>query len=104
MTTARQVARLHDERAVGVRWPLFTSDKDLVTWSGTQVHRWNLAEGKLRQVVDLSFPPNWGTALAPDGNTLAVVPRDAQGPISLWDTATGKERFKLPGELAHGGF
>jgi WD40 repeat protein len=59
---------------------------------------WDLAESKLRKAVDI---PGC-LILSPDGQTLAVTPRE--GPTSLWDTATGKERLKLQGELARGGF
>jgi WD40 repeat protein len=41
-------------------------------------------------------------SLTADGQTLAVISRD--GPVSLWDPATGRQRLELQGELARGGF
>src|SRR5262249_29713437 len=72
---------------------------------------WDLAESKLRKAVNLPIPSNSCTALSSDGQTLAVTPNPLNpngvppdGPTSLWDTTTGKERLKLEGKLAHGGF
>src|SRR5262249_52512869 len=38
----------------------------------------------------------------PDGQTLVVIARN--GPVSLYDPATGRQRLELQGELARGGF
>src|SRR5262249_42388637 len=38
------------------------------------------------------------SALAPDGRTIAGWPNDKQ--LRLWETATGKERGRIPGKLA----
>jgi RNA polymerase sigma factor (sigma-70 family) len=76
----------------------FTPDGTLVTvgWAN-HVCRWDLATGKLKASLRLPLPEGRQACLAPDGRTLAITPRD-NGPVSLWDTETGKKRCALQGE------
>jgi RNA polymerase sigma factor (sigma-70 family) len=62
---------------------------------------WDVATGTLLNTVALHLPPQRTShtfRLSPDGQTVAVGPFGAA--VSLWDTATGKERAKLQGDLA----
>jgi WD40 repeat protein len=111
--TGKRTAELRRGHADRVYSAAFTpDDTGLVTLSGeNRVCHWDLAEGKLRKVIDLPIPSNSCTALSPDGQTLAVTPNPInpngvppEGPTSLWDTTTGKERLKLQGALARTGF
>jgi WD40 repeat protein len=102
-TTGKQTAHLRAGPSKEAPWPHFTADgKGLVTLLDGQVHHWDLTEGQLRKTVALPIPPGYGLAVAPDAQTLAITPRE--GPITLWDLATGKQRLKLEGELSRGGF
>jgi RNA polymerase sigma factor (sigma-70 family) len=76
----------------------FTPDGTLVTvgWAN-HVCRWDAASGKLKASLRLPLPEGRQACLAPDGTALAVTPRD-NGPVSLWDTATGKKRCALQGD------
>src|SRR5262249_21762644 len=55
---------------------------------------WDVANGKeLRRFG--GDPPQWHSALSPDGRTLAAAGED--GTIRLWEVPTGKERRRLRG-------
>jgi WD40 repeat protein len=108
-TTGRQVAHLREGSAKEVHRPTFTTDgKGLVTQLGNRFYHWDLVTGKVRKAVEIPVPPGAGVLPSPDGQTLAVIPTvTPQGrsePISLRDSATGKERLKLQGALAVEGF
>jgi RNA polymerase sigma factor (sigma-70 family) len=95
-TTGRQTARLRAGPSKEAPWPAFTRDgKGLVSVLGDRVYHWDLADGTLREVVEIPVPPRAGLALAPDGRAVAVLPDG--GPISLRDPATGNERLTLRG-------
>jgi RNA polymerase sigma factor (sigma-70 family) len=82
----------------------FTADgKGLVTL-GTKyrVCHWDVRTGELRKAVPLTIPHRHALCFSPDGQTLAVSARGDQ-PVVLLDTATGKERVKLQGEMARAG-
>jgi RNA polymerase sigma factor (sigma-70 family) len=99
LTTGRRVARLGNGQAKEFQPPSFTADgKGLVTVSGSRICHWDLAEGTLRKTVELPIPQNSGLVLSQDGQTVGVITRD--GPISLWDATTGRERVKLRGDPA----
>jgi len=105
MMTGKQTAHLRARPSGKGPWPIFTPDGKglvMVTLSDGQVYHWDLTNGKLRRTVPLPIAIGYGLALAPDAQTLAITPRDS--PITLWDLATGKQRLKLHGELARGGF
>jgi WD40 repeat protein len=103
MATGQQTAHLRPAQSIPTHAIAFTADgKGLVTMADKRISHWDLAEGKLRKAVEMPIPPYFYQALSLDGQTLAVTPRDA--PIALWDTTTGKERLRLQGELAIGGF
>jgi RNA polymerase sigma factor (sigma-70 family) len=76
----------------------FTPDGTLVTvgWAN-HVCRWDAASGKLKASLRLPLPEGRNACLAPDGRTLAITPRD-NGPVTLWDTETGKKRCALQGD------
>jgi WD40 repeat protein len=102
-TTGRRTARLTESHPKETPRSSFTADgKGLVTLSGHRVCHWDLADGRLRQALDMPLPPSYGMSLTADGQTLVVIARN--GPVSLWDSATGKQRLELQGELARGGF
>jgi RNA polymerase sigma factor (sigma-70 family) len=111
--TGKQTAELRQGNADRFFSIAFTADDTgLVTLSESRrVCHWDLAESKLRKAINLPIPSNSGTVLSPDGQTLAVTPNPInpngvppEGPTSLWDTTTGKERLKLQGALARTGF
>jgi RNA polymerase sigma factor (sigma-70 family) len=102
-TTGKETAHLRAGPSKEAPWPTFTPDgKGVVSLLDGQVHHWDLTEGRLRKTVALPVPSGYGLALTPDAQTLAITPRD--GPVALWDLATGKQRLKLEGKLARGGF
>jgi RNA polymerase sigma factor (sigma-70 family) len=76
----------------------FTPDGTLVTvgWAN-HVCRWDVATGALKKSLRLPLPEGRNACLTPDGTALAVTPRD-NGPVTLWDTETGKKRCALRGE------
>jgi RNA polymerase sigma factor (sigma-70 family) len=85
----------------GVHSGAYSPDgRTLVTMCfGKRICHWDVATGALRKTVTLSLP-QWRTVhLSPDGRTLAVAPYSTAA-VSLWDTETGKERYKLQGDLA----
>jgi RNA polymerase sigma factor (sigma-70 family) len=101
--TGKQTALLRAGPSMDAPWPHFTPDvKGLVTLLDGQVYHWDLTDGQPQKKVALPIPRGYGLALAPDAQTLAITPHN--GPIALWDLATGKLRLQLEGELARGGF
>jgi WD40 repeat protein len=113
LSTGKRTAELRQGHADRVYSIAFTANGvGLVTRSqGNRVCHWDLAKAELRKTVDLPFPPNWRSVLSPDGQTLVVTPNPInpngvppEGPTSLWDTTTGKERLKLQGAVARTGF
>jgi WD40 repeat protein len=108
--TGKQTAELRQGNADRFCSIAFTADNTgLVALSENhRVCHWDLAQAKLRKAFKLPFPRNWCPVLSPGGQTLAVTPNPInpngvppEGPTSLWDTTTGKERLKLEGKLAH---
>jgi RNA polymerase sigma factor (sigma-70 family) len=101
--TGRQIIVLREAGTKNQHRPIsFTADgAGLVTmssWSADRLCHWTLADGKLQKEVAIPVPARSAWVLSPDGRLLASAPRDGQlmrGPITIWDTATGKERLKL---------
>jgi RNA polymerase sigma factor (sigma-70 family) len=54
---------------------------------------WDVSRGKLMRRLDGLPPLSAPVVLAPDGRTLAAASPD--GTVTLWETATGKERVRL---------
>jgi WD40 repeat protein len=70
---------------------------------GLKVRRWDVATRGLVGEVLIPLPFCRTLELAPDGRTLAAVPYDTT-PVRLYDTATGKQRVRLRGELAQSSY
>lgn len=106
-TTGKRTADLRGGHKGQANHVAFTADgKGLVTfcWEDHRVCHWNLTGGRLEKTVELMIPRRvHKLRLSPDGQSLAVSPRD-QKPVFLLDTTTGKERVQLQGALARGGF
>jgi WD40 repeat protein len=75
---------------------VFSADsKSLVTVSGYgTVSHWDTATGKLVQQLENVLPKTRHSLLSPDGRLLAIMPWE-NGPITVWDTKTGKKRSTL---------
>jgi hypothetical protein len=100
-TTGQETARLQLENAHRFFGLAFTSDGTRLTASsGRRVRRWTLADGKLES--SLAAPaPYAGMVLSPNGQFAALYPAPkSQGPMAVWDLASGQEPRKLQGELA----
>jgi WD40 repeat protein len=104
-TTGKQTTQLRGGHKRQTADVAFTANgKGLVTIGDRSACHWDLASGRLEKTVELNLPRRvHSTCLSPDGQSLAVSPRE-QGPVFVLDTATGKERFQLQGELAQGGY
>ena len=72
----------------------------LSSQSGKRLSRWDSRTGALRQSTELPIAP-W--TISPNGQTLVISSGDEK-PLELWDTASGKERFKLSAEITHRGY
>src|SRR5262249_18995804 len=75
---------------------VFSADsKSLVTVSGYgTVSHWDVATGKLVQQLENAFPKTRHSLLSQDCKLIAVMPWE-NGPITVWDTKTGKQRCTL---------
>src|SRR5262249_50687882 len=75
---------------------VFSADSaSLVTVSGYgTVSHWDVATGKLVQQLENAFPKTRHSLLSQDGKLIAVMPWE-NGPITVWDTKTGKQRCTL---------
>jgi RNA polymerase sigma factor (sigma-70 family) len=105
LATGRRTTRLRGGHKKQVTDLAFTAGgKGLVTCCSDRVCHWDLAGGRLERTVELAVPRQvHRTCLSPDGRSLAVSPRN-RGPVFVLDTTTGKERVRLRGELARGGY
>jgi WD40 repeat protein len=92
--TGKEVRRLHSP-GLSLDVTAFTPDGRTLVTMGSDVCRWDVGTGRL----NWPFVPDGivvrRISLAPDGETLAVLPWRNE-PVRLWDTATGKERCRLP--------
>jgi WD40 repeat protein len=86
----------------------FTPDGELVAALGTRtdgpmrvglVEWWEVRSGQLRATVQVTPAGDWAgpPVFAPDGSALAAA--DGAG-LRVWDAATGRETFALPGATA----
>jgi WD40 repeat protein len=104
--TLKQVAHLPDHPELhysawernGRGWPAFSKDQSrLVMNTGNEVYHWDLATSKILAQIKMPLSLLARSALSPDGQTLIYL--SDKEPIALWDTATGKERIKIKGDL-----
>ena len=95
LTTGQAKARFQEEKgAAGALSPDGTTLVTFSPWVSKTVKLWNTATGQLRtslQVYDLS---SVSAALSPDGQLLATGGSIYE--VSLWDTATGKQKLTFP--------
>ncbi len=55
----------------------------------------DLARGEERRWLPMQPSVIWSAVFAPDGKTMALATMDQT--ITVWDTATGKQRYRIPG-------
>jgi RNA polymerase sigma factor (sigma-70 family) len=68
-----------------------------------KIYHWSTPTGAITRAVDLPDLDNSGKGtyrrFSPDGTSVAFQPENG-GPLVLYDTATGKERFRLKGNFS----
>jgi WD40 repeat protein len=102
--TGKQVWRLEGPE-LRTTSAAFTADgRSLVTLSRDArnemtLRRWDVGTGALQKTTSLPLPMLRTLRLAADARSLVVVPYSTDA-VQVWDTGTGKERFRLQGEQA----
>jgi WD40 repeat protein len=97
----------HDEWSVQDRLAFSADGKTLAatasqrTKEASGVTIWDANTGRLLRVCRGEPGWQWGLALAPDGGTVAVLGKT--GSVTVWNTATGEPKCRLPGTLIPGG-
>ena len=70
----------------------------IATFDYTKVHLWDPLTGKQHRLLDTGGTFVRSVAVSPDGQLIAAgQPGPGEGFIKVWETATGRQIYKLPG-------
>jgi RNA polymerase sigma factor (sigma-70 family) len=95
LATGKEVRR-YDLDSIGDWSAALSPDgQTLAVLDRCSVRLFDLTSGRERFPTGVHRAPVWRTALTPDGQT-AITAAAGESDIVVWDTATGRERYRLP--------
>jgi WD40 repeat protein len=112
VATGHRVREISRRDSGGVVYPIgFARGGGLLAFqtvpNSGRIRLWDLASGTELKTINSGyasnvlslFPDATGVGLAPDGKSMAVVNDHSGGSLTIWETATGRERFARGSEV-----